>query len=96
MAAGQWVFKRIPTFRKKFDALPPEKQKKCRELFARWKTDPFSQALGVHGINRLTSLLKEPIRAIHVEQNLIVTFAVRKNQIVSLDIGTHREVYGHD
>jgi len=70
--------------------------KRCNKLFTEWKKDPFSQALGVHKIHRLSSLAGECVRAVHVEKNFIVTFAVRGNEIISLDMGTHRELYGRD
>jgi len=94
VAAQQWVFKKTPTFRKKFDKLSPNQQEKAKERFDEWKKDPFSQALGVHKINRLCGVAKRPIRAVHVEKNLVVTFAVQGNVIASLDIGTEKEVYG--
>jgi hypothetical protein len=92
--AQEWVFRTTPTFRKQFGKLSPDQQSKARERFHEWKKDPFSQALGVHKINRLSALAKRPIRAIHVEKNLVVTFAVHGNEIVSLDIGTEKDVYG--
>ena len=48
----------------------------------------------VHKINRLSALLRRTIRAIYVEKNLVVTFAVVGKEITSLDIGTEKEVYG--
>ena len=94
MTEQQWVFKRTRTFRKKLDTLSSDQQSKARERFREWRKEPFSQALGVHKINRLSALLRRTIRAIHVEKNLVVTFAVVGKEITSLDIGTEKEVYG--
>jgi mRNA-degrading endonuclease YafQ of YafQ-DinJ toxin-antitoxin module len=86
----KWDFKTSKAFRKSFNKLAPEQQKKARRAFKNeFKPDPSSRS---HKINRLTAILGEVVRGFHVDQDLIVTWVVRGNQIVALDIGTH-DVY---
>ena len=85
--AAQWVFKRTPTFRKKFEALSPEQQKKARAAFKEFRKDPPLDRCPKK--NRLSALAKRTVRGFHIEKDLIVTFTIFGNEIISLDIGTH-------
>jgi len=90
VADQKWVFKRTKSFIKAFNALTPGQQTKARAAFNRFKKNPPLAQCPKK--NRLSALARRTIRGFHIEKNLIVTFTIQGNEIISLDIGTH-DVY---
>jgi hypothetical protein len=89
VATPAYVFKRTPQFRKSFDGLDPAQQKAAKEAFKIFKANPFDPRLRTHKINRLTSLLKHTVHSVTIDGDLRAVFTIRKNEVISLDIGTH-------
>lgn len=77
------------SFWKSFYALPSEQKQKVRRAWEKFKLDPKDPSLGVHKINRLSSLWNTTVRAVVIEGDLRVTFIVKGDTIYTVGIGTH-------
>ena len=89
MATPAYVFKRTAKFRKLFDALSPGDQTAAKEVFKKFRIDPFDHALKTHKINRLSSIMKKTVRAVVIKGDLRAVFTINGNVVSSFGIGTH-------
>jgi hypothetical protein len=82
-------FKVSEGFWKAFYALPPAQKEKVRKAWEKFKVNPKDPSLGIHKINRLSSLKGTTVRAAEIEGNLRIIFIVQADTIYTVSIGTH-------
>lgn len=80
---------RTPAFKKSFDKLTEDQQKKAKKAFRIFKKNPFDPSLKSHKIHKLSSRNNQTVYGLHIEGDLIVVFITKDDQVISLDIGTH-------
>lgn len=84
-----YQFKVVPTFWKKFYALPPAQKESVRRAWQIFKADPFDPRLRTHKINSLSAEYRRTIYAVDIEADLRVVFFVRGAEVITVDIGSH-------
>ena len=84
-----YEYKVVPSFWKKFYALPPAQKESVRKAWKIFKVDPFDPRLGTHKIHSLSAEYRRTIYAVEIEGDLRAVFVVKGNQVITVDIGTH-------
>jgi mRNA-degrading endonuclease YafQ of YafQ-DinJ toxin-antitoxin module len=85
----KYQFKAVPTFWKKFYALPSPQKESVRRAWQIFKTDPFDSRLRTHKINSLSAEYRRTIYAVEIEADLRIAFFVRGAEVITVDIGSH-------
>ncbi len=86
-----YQFKATETFWKRFYALPPEDKERVREKYAIFRADSFDKRLGAHKINKLTARYQTVVYGLHISGDLLITFLLKGNTILTISLGTHDE-----
>jgi mRNA-degrading endonuclease YafQ of YafQ-DinJ toxin-antitoxin module len=84
-----YQFKAVPTFWKRFYALPSAQKESVRRAWKIFKADPFDPRLRTHKINSLSAEYRRTIYAVDIEADLRVVFFVRGAEVITVDIGSH-------
>ena len=84
-----YQFKVVPSFWKKFYALPAAQKESVRRVWKIFKFDPFDPRLDTHKINSLSAEYRRTIYAVGIESDLRAVFFIRGAEVVTVDIGTH-------
>lgn len=85
----RYKFKATETYWKGFYALPPHQKESCREIWKRFRENPFDPSLRPHKMHRASSLAGRTVYGVDIESDLRTFFFVEGDTVVSLDIGTH-------
>lgn len=72
------------------NVLTADQKAAVRERWKLFKEDPFHPSLGTHKINRLSSLRKNTVYSVVIENDLRVLFEIIDDTVFTIDIGTHK------
>ncbi len=85
----KYRFRASRTFWRNFAKLTVQQQENARKAFAIFKQNPFDPRLRSHKIQKLSARYGRTIYAAEIEADLRVSFYVKGDTVVTVDIGSH-------
>lgn len=89
----KYRYKPTRRFWESFYDLSSAQKNAVRRAWRTFKLNPFDPRLRPHKIHRLSAQYGRTIFAVDIESNLRAVFYIERDQVVTVDIGTH-EIYG--